>query len=385
MTSVLRRAVARARPACAAAALPWIVTRVIVVATLAGAHLVVDHLHPGAPGVAARVHSGLLGWDAGWYLSIASRGYGALGHQSLRFFPLVPLLTRGIAALPGVRDQVALVGLSNLLAFAATAMLWALVRAETGDADLARRSVWILALAPSAVTYVMGYAESALLVCTVGCFLALRRRDREGCLHPAWGWAAIAGVAAGAVRPLGVVLVLPVLVEGLRHWRGSGTRRRAGVVIALLAPVAGVGAFLAWCAVAFGDFWLPVAEQTSAKRHGGLTDPLATLRHDAAGVLHHHVETALHVPFVVLAVALLVVCFRRWPSSYGLFAAGVLAAAVSGTNLDSFERYALSAFPLVLAAAGCTASPRVERVVLVLLAAGLVGYSLLVFVNIVVP
>jgi len=93
----------------------------------------------------------------------------------------------------------------------------------------------------------------------------------------------------------------------------------------------------------------------------------------------------LHVPLVIVAVILLVVCFRRWPVSYGLFAAGILAVAASGTNLDSFERYALSAFPLVIAAAGLTASPRVERVVLVLLSAGLVGYSLLVFLNVVVP
>lgn len=335
--------------------------------------------------MAARVHSGLLGWDAGWYLSIASRGYGALGHQSLRFFPLLPLLTRGVALLPGITDQVALVALSNAFAFVATALLWTLVRAESGDPELARRSVWILALAPSAVTYVMGYAESALLVCTVGCFLALRHRDATGALRPAWAWAAAAGLAGGAIRPLGVVLVLPVLVEAVRHWRGSRHRRRAAAAAAVVAPVAGAGAFLAWCGVAFGDFWLPVSEQTRSSRHGGLTDPLETLRHDAAGVLHHHVETSLHVPLVIVAVILLVVCFRRWPVSYGLFAAGILAVAASGTNLDSFERYALSAFPLVIAAAGLTASPRVERVVLVLLSAGLVGYSLLVFLNVVVP
>jgi len=94
------------------------------------------------------------------------------------------------------------------------------------------------------------------------------------------------------------------------------------------------------------------------------------------------------VPWVILAAVLLVVCWRRLPASYTLYAAGIMAVAVAGTNLDSFERYALSAFPLALAAALACRGPRVvgvERVVLTLLGAGLAGYALLAFLNISVP
>ena len=59
--------------------------------------------------------------------------------------------------------------------------------------------------------------------------------------------------------------------------------------------------------------------------------------------------------------------------------------ALSGTNLDSFERYALSAFPLVIVGAMGLASHRVERVVLTLSAAGLLAYALLAFLNLSVP
>jgi hypothetical protein len=59
--------------------------------------------------------------------------------------------------------------------------------------------------------------------------------------------------------------------------------------------------------------------------------------------------------------------------------------ALTGSNLDSFERYALSAFPLVLAGASLTADDRVFRVVLVLSAVALVGYSVLAFTNLYVP
>ena len=58
------------------------------------------------------------------------------------------------------------------------------------------------------------------------------------------------------------------------------------------------------------------------------------------------------MPWVVLAVFLLVVCWRRLPGCYTVFWAAVLAVAVAGSNLDSFERYALgAAFPLTIAAA----------------------------------
>ena len=62
-----------------------------------------------------------------------------------------------------------------------------------------------------------------------------------------------------------------------------------------------------------------------------------------------------------------------------------MAVALAGSNLDSFERYALGAFPLTMAAALVSRRPAVERVVLTLLPAALAGYALLAFLNISVP
>ena len=164
------------------AVLPFLVARVVVLGALGLAHFVVDRTHPSTPGVAARVHAGLLGWDAGWYESIARVGYAPLGRQSLRFFPALPALTHALAWLPGLGDGPALVLLANAAALVATAMLYVLVRRETGERVVARRSLWILSLLPAGFVLVMGYAESLLLVFAVGCFLALRppARRRRG-------------------------------------------------------------------------------------------------------------------------------------------------------------------------------------------------------------
>ena len=98
----VRTFVARGVGPLGAVAVPFVVARIIVLSALALAHLVLSRTHPNAPGVAFRVHQGLLGWDAGFYESIARFGYQPLGHQALRFFPLFPLAARVLAWLPGI-------------------------------------------------------------------------------------------------------------------------------------------------------------------------------------------------------------------------------------------------------------------------------------------
>jgi len=368
-----------------AAVAPYLVARALVLGALGLAHFVVDKTHPAAAGVAARVHQGLLGWDAGWYETIARQGYAALGRESLRFFPAVPLLTRVLAWVPGLGYGGALLLVANGAALAATAMLYVLVRREVGDAVVARRAVWVLSLLPAAFVLVMGYAESVLLVFAVGCFLALRPSAERAGARPRFWVAAALAFGAALTRPVGALLAVAVVAELVRWWPRLGRAERVGGLAAVAAPFVGVLAFGAWAKHTVGDWWAPLRVQLQSSHHGGLADPFSTLYHDADGVLHGHVGTALHVPWVLLALALLVVCWRRLPASYTLFAAAVLAMALAGTNLDSFERYALSAFPLTVAAALVLTNAQVERVVLVLLAGGLVGYALLAFLNISVP
>ena len=365
--------------------LPYVVARAVVLGALGLAHFIVDRTHPASAGVAARVHAGLLGWDAGWYESIARVGYAPLGRQSLRFFPATPLLTHALAWLPGLGEGSALVLLANVAAFAATAMLYVLVRRETSDPAVARRAVWVLSLLPAAFVLVMGYAEALFLVFAIGCFLALRPPSSPPGLRPHFAVAALTAFGAALTRPIGLLLVLAVAAELVRWWTRLGRSERVAGIAAVVAPFVGVLAFLGWSKHTVDDWWAPLRVQLQGSHHGGLSDPFVTLYHDAKGLAHHHVGTALHVPWVLVAVAVLIVCWRLLPAPYTLFAAGVLATALAGANLDSFERYAMSAFPLTIAAALILKPAQIERAVLALLSAGLAGYALLAFLNLSVP
>jgi hypothetical protein len=381
----------RLRQPVGEAVLPFLAARAVVLGALGLAHFVVDRTHPSTAGVAARVHEGLLGWDAGYYETIARVGYHPLGSQGMRFFPFVPALTHALAWVPGIDDGAALLVISNVAAFVATVLLFALARRETGDPALARRAIWFLSLSPAAFVLVMGYAESTLLCLSLGCFLALRPAPPRpahasgSATRPNFALAAVLGFAAALTRPIGVLLALVVAVELVRWWIRIGRPQRLAGLVAVGAPFVGLAGFGIWAHHEVGDFWAPLRVQLESSHHGGLSDPFVTLVHDARGVFHRHVGTALHVPWVIVALVLLIVCWRRLPAAYTIFAAAILAVAVAGTNLDSFERYALSAFPLAIAAAILCRGPRTEQVVLVLLPAVLAGYALLAFLNISVP
>jgi hypothetical protein len=357
----------------------WIVARVVVTLALVVARTGVGTLRPDNPDAVRRVHEGLLAWDAGWYRSIAIHGYAGAGQESVRFFPLYPLLGRALGAVPGMGTDAALVLVGNLSALLAMAALWLLVRRDFDDSGLARRSVWLLALAPSAYALVLAYADATLLLCSVVTFLGARSGR--------WWWAAAAGLAAGADRPVGVLLVVPLAVElwARRHdpvgpagWAARGS--------ALVAPVVGAGAYLVWVGHRFGDPWLPFTVQQQNGHRGQFAVPVVAMWHDVVDGLHgHHLGSALHVPWVAVCLALVVLAWLRLPRSYAAFATVVLAVSLTSTNLDSFERYALGAFPLVIAASTLTTGRRVERAVLVLSALAMAGYATLGFLGTVVP
>lgn len=358
-----------------AAALPgWVIARVAIALGYVIAVVAADELHPG--GRPLQVHQGLFAWDAAWYRDIADGGYGSVAPEGLRFFPLVPLAARALAVPLFGHVGLALVLLVNATALVTGMVVHRLVCEERGDRSMATRSAWLIAVLPPAVVFVLGYAEAVALAFVIGAFLALRRRR--------WWQAAALGVLAGLSRPTGLLLAIPAAIEVARTWRGG--RDKAGRVAAVLGAPAGTALYLAWVGWQHGDWLLPLRLQNQSGLRGGWDDPVSAVWGAFRSLVSDgELRDGLHVPWIVLFVVLLVVAFARWPVSYGAFATAVLALALSAENLGSFERYGLFAFPLVLALATVDADPRVERAVLTLSGAALVGFTTLIFLGAFVP
>ena len=103
---------------------------------------------PGA-GTAPRL---LTAWDGGWYLLIARTGYPrslvpAPGQSDHAFFPLYPLLIRGLHALAGGSLDRAAVVVTIAASAAAMVVIWLLVERLT-DTPTATRSVAFISFFP---------------------------------------------------------------------------------------------------------------------------------------------------------------------------------------------------------------------------------------------
>ena len=356
------------------AVIGWLTARLAIIGALAFSRYLVNQL--GAADPAGRPSSGLLGWDASWYVRIVSSGYENLPWESMRFFPLLPTLSIAFRPLFGARFAILLV--VNGAALASGILLSPLAKEERGDDALAGRAGWLFALVPPAFVFAMGYAEALFVLCSILTFLGLRRGR--------FGWAAAAGLLAGLSRPLGVLVAIPAIVESIRGWRRANRRERVSRVLASLAPFGGMVSYLVWSGIRFGDPLRPFTVQQAFDRRGAFEDPISSLLAAARQLLGgSDVGSGLHLPWALAFLAMLVLVFRRWPVSYGLFAGAILVVALSAENLDSLERYGLSAFPLVLAAAELLRQPAIERVAATLCGAGLVAYATLAFLGAYVP
>jgi Mannosyltransferase (PIG-V) len=273
-------------------------------------------------------------WDSDWYLKIATEGY-SWPSSTPAFFPLYPLLVGGLGRL--LADHYLLAGV--LISLSATAaafvLLYRLALPRLGP-DGARRAVLYLALFPTALFLGAVYSEALFLLLALACF-ALAEQRRFG----------PAGVAAGLAlltRPAGVALVAALAVFAWAAPRRVDALLRAAVAPALflLYPIA----LWLWIGrpLAFLD-----AQETVWRRNlspygplGGawdaLTDPLA-----------------LELAFLAAVIALGVHAWRRFGAPYGVYALVVLAlplaAPAEGRPLLSITRFALVAFPVVLALA----------------------------------
>src|SRR5215213_4012813 len=191
--------------------------------------------------IADPVLAPLARWDSVWYLTIADSGYAGSTARAA-FFPLYPLLVRGVGTVLGGSHAALLIAafLVSLAAFlAALALLYRLTELELGR-RLARPTLLLLALFPAAVYFGAPYSESLFLLLAVGAFYAARTGR--------WAWAGTCAGLASGTRSAGLLLLLPLLLI----WWDSRPRRARDVAWLGIAP-AGIAAYSGALAAGQGD------------------------------------------------------------------------------------------------------------------------------------
>ena len=179
-------------------------------------------------------------WDGKWYKRIATIGYDFANDgewHSIAFFPLFPLLSRGVMML-GLPFEVAGTIVNNLALLGAMFVLYLWVEERCGIGE-ARWSTAVLAWCPYSLYGTVIYTEGLFLLLTTAALRAFDRRQHA--------WAALWGAMATATRGTGITLI-PAFV--FVAWR---ERRSAVAYAASLAASVGLLLFVLFCAIRFGD------------------------------------------------------------------------------------------------------------------------------------
>ena len=178
---------------------------------------------PGVP-LLTGLHDHLVSWDAISFMSIATHGYP--GHLDYRdaFLPGFPIVVRAMMLV--TRDDVIASWLVN--AVAETVALWYLGRLVLGERDrsAANFSVWLIALAPTALFLIAPFSESTFIAsAAASLYYARAGQSRK---------AIIAAALACAFRLTGLALIPALALEQLRR---TGWRPRPEMLLVLLAAL----------------------------------------------------------------------------------------------------------------------------------------------------
>jgi hypothetical protein len=319
-------------------------------------------------------------WDAVWYLRVADSGYGE-SEARAAFFPLYPLLVRGLAE-PFGASPAALLAAAYLVALGAflgaLTLLHRLVSLELGR-PLARPTLLLLAVFPAALYFGAPYAESLFLALSVGAFYAARTGR--------WAWAGACAAAAAATRNSGVLLMLPLLIL----WWGSRERRPRDAGWVFLAPL-GLAAYALYLGLAEGDAlrflhaheaWYRELSVPLAGAWQGLVAAVDGARQLASGQREVvYFTEAVGDPYriaainltlfasLVFGVAACIGVFRRLPLAYGVWVAVSLLLPLSEPvrpqPLMSLPRFLAVLFPIFMwLAVWCEERRATDRVVAV--------------------
>jgi Gpi18-like mannosyltransferase len=293
-----------------------------------------------------------LRYDSGWYLTIAGTGYSYNGdimtQQSVVFYPLYPLLARGLHYVFGMDLNLAVLLVANLSAVIAIVLLYRLVSLQY-DKAVALYTVALISLFPTSFFFSAGYTESLTFLLIVLTFLSINSKR--------FLLAACCAGLASASRATGVLLLLPLLWELWRNSPQRDWRLATRIVGYSVIATSGLWIFMIWLWKHFGNPLVFAQNQRAWEvtgQHNSLFKVI-TLQ-----PFYQHLGDIVHTgpmpnsvdPWIFLIFLGLVIFFhKRVPVSFSLFALGVillpyLTRTGGELGFQSMSRYLLLAFPV---------------------------------------
>lgn len=316
-------------------------------------------------------------WDSGFYISIATEGYRYQGVPlpSVAFFPLYPMLMKGVSAVTGWEAGIAGIFISHFSLWLAGILFYQIVQADWGE-PVASRAVWYLMIFPTAFFGSAVYTESLFLVLTLAVWFLARKGY--------WESAGMMAIAVTLTRLVGVIIIPLLILEWVCQAQQGKHPPRWGLLAVMAAPLGLLG-YMAYLQQQFGDSlaflhasaawdrvprspWQTVAALWQMPAQGWTNAILA-------GQIH--LDNWLDFSFVLafLGLALILLIKKRWLE--GVYTLLGTVIPFSSGLLMSQRRYVWVLFPAFILLAQWGRVQWIDRFLTALFAMGLAIFTAL--------
>gem|GEM_PF-1321166 len=314
------------------------------------------------PNLIPNIHPMISMWlvyDYGWFMNIATQGYN-FSHHAMAFFPLWPVtiwLFSKIFYL--VNTNIVALVMANLITLLDCWVFYKLVLIDF-DKDTAYRAVKYLLFFPMSLFLASAYSEPLFLLGVLSSFYFIRQK-------PAQGWSAsgrqyvlsgLGGIIASGTRLVGGVLLVPLIIEVIKHLQARIiTRKNWWKIPAILIAPLGLLGYMYFLKTHYGDGigFLHAYQNSDWQRSYGYNafqlfwKDIQTLysfqgfRPDKS-----YVSAMMTTGSVLLITLVLIFNIRKIRLSYFVYAILIMLIPLFSDSLISLNRYVLPVFPFFM-------------------------------------
>lgn len=303
--------------------------------------------------------STFLRYDSNHFRTIATNGYTPMESA---FFPLYPLLVKGISYATGISISLSLfiISFGFLIASAIVLSYWLRFELKLRKSKISPWAViGLIAIFPTSFYMILGYSESLFVFITIASLFAYRKGNY---------WLAAIGMAfATATRVQGGALAIFFLLDYLFNRKWSDWKKLVPVIAAPL----GLIAYMIYLGLTFGNpFEFIAAQQNWGRLDGNIIENLIS---------------SFRPPYLWYLPVLGVTLWAVWKylgKTWFIYCLIFILIPISSGRLDSLNRYILALPPLFLALALYFESkPASLRTLYIATSAFLLAWNILLFMN----
>lgn len=313
-------------------------------------------------------------WDGGHFIGIAENGYAHIFQYA--FFPLYPLLIKGVSFLTGNFFLAAYL-ISHLSLLGSLIVFYKLVRLKYSH-DIALRSVIYLLIFPSSVFLVSAYSESLFLTLAISSFYFGFTKK--------WGLACIFASLASATRFMGIFVIIGIFLEYLSQIKFDLSKIRRDIWWFLISPL-GLFLYMYYLFIQVGDPLFFAHTQSYWHRSTNLISPLAVLESYSV-ILFYSIGQNPYIfaqKIIEYAATLLFLIssffiFKKMGISLGTYVFLITLFPIFTGTLLAMPRYVLVGFPVFTLLAIWGQNPVVDTIIKIV-SLTLLGIVTILFIN----